>query len=109
MLQPRGEADFALEPLGAQGAPQVGMQNLERDIAPVAEVTGEIDRGHSARAQGAHDLIFANQGLLQLLGKLHDTNRMRVRRICDARRDGANARSRPTELSRPIDATPPTR
>ena len=74
MLQPRGEADLALKALGP-GAPQIGVQHLERDIAAMPEVVGEIDRGHPARAEGAHELISAAERLLQLLGKLHGTRR----------------------------------
>jgi hypothetical protein len=38
MLEPRGEADLALEPLGAEGGGELGQQDLEGDGAVVAEV-----------------------------------------------------------------------
>ena len=46
MLQPRGEPDLALEPLGTEGGGELGMQHLERDRPVVPEVPGEEDRGH---------------------------------------------------------------
>lgn len=76
MLEPGGEPDLALEALGPQGAPQVGVQHLERHLASVPQVMGEIDRSHPARAQRAHELVAATEGLLQLLGKLHGTTGM---------------------------------
>ena len=49
MLQPRGELDLALEPLGAERGGDLGVQDLERDGAVVAQVVGEEDDGKSRR------------------------------------------------------------
>ena len=43
MLEAGGEADLALEPVGAQGGADRGMEDLECDGAVVPEVLGEID------------------------------------------------------------------
>jgi hypothetical protein len=42
-------------PLSAQDRRQLGVQNLDRDLAVVFFVVGEIDGGHSTRAQFALD------------------------------------------------------
>ena len=38
MLEPRGELDLALEPLGAERGGELGVQHLERDLAVVLVV-----------------------------------------------------------------------
>ena len=40
MLQPGGESDLALEPLGAERGGELGVEHLERDRAVVLEVAG---------------------------------------------------------------------
>ena len=43
--------DFPGEPLGPDGGGQLGSQHLDRDLARVLQVLGEIDRGHAPLAQ----------------------------------------------------------
>ena len=50
VLQAGGGPDFMLEALWPQSRGQIGVQNLERDLAVVLEVVCEIHRGHAAPA-----------------------------------------------------------
>ena len=61
MLQPGGEPDLALEPLGPEGGGELGVEHLERDRAVVPEVLGEVDRGHAAAAELALERVAALQ------------------------------------------------
>ena len=51
MLEPGREPDLALEPLGAEGLGQVGVEDLEGDGTVVPEVVGEVHGGHAAVPQ----------------------------------------------------------
>ena len=61
MLQPGGELDLALEPLGAERGGQLGVEHLERDRPVVPEVLGEVDRGHAAAAELALEPVAIRQ------------------------------------------------
>src|SRR3954454_24680735 len=61
MLQPRGDLDLAFESLGAKRGANLGVENLERDGAVVAQVLGEEDDGKSPAAQLAFDAIAVSQ------------------------------------------------
>ena len=50
VLQVGGELDLGQEPLGADDRGELGPQHLERHLAVVPEVVGEVDRRHAARA-----------------------------------------------------------
>src|SRR5262245_38639729 len=63
MLEPRGELDLPLEPLGAERGGELRMEDLERDGAVVAEVLDQIDRGHAPAAELALERIAALQRL----------------------------------------------
>ena len=63
MLEPRGELDFPLKPLGAEHGGELRMEHLERDRAVVAEVPGEVHRGHAAAAELALDRVPVEQRL----------------------------------------------
>ena len=65
MLQPGGDADLALEPLGAERGGELGMEHLERDRAVVAEVLGEVHRGHAAAPQLALEPVSVAEGGLE--------------------------------------------
>ena len=67
MLQPGGEVDFTLEPLGAEGGGELGMENLERYRPVVLQVVGEEDRGHAPASELPLDRIAVCQGRLELL------------------------------------------
>jgi len=65
MLEPGGEADLALEALGAKCRGQVGVQDLERDGPVVPQVVGEIDRGHPPAAELALEAVAVLESLRQ--------------------------------------------
>ena len=62
MLQVGGGLDLAQESLGADHGGELGAQHLDRDLAVVLEVVGEVDRGHAARAELALDAVAVGQG-----------------------------------------------
>ena len=62
MLQVRGGLDLDQEPLGADDGGQFGLQDLERDLAVVLQVLGQVHRGHAALAELALDAVAAGQG-----------------------------------------------
>ena len=61
----RGDLDLAQEPLGPERRGNLGAEHLEGDAALVAEVPGEVDRGHPAAAELALDRVAIRQGRLQ--------------------------------------------
>ena len=62
MLEVRGRLDLGEEPVGADHRRQFGAQHLERDLAIVLEVVGEVDKGHPARAEFANDGVSSGKG-----------------------------------------------
>jgi hypothetical protein len=62
--------DLAQEPLGADGVGQLGAQDLERDLAVVLDVVGEVDDSHAARAELALDAVVVRQGGVQGLDRV---------------------------------------
>ena len=67
MLQRGDRLDLAEEPLGADHRGQLGPQHLDRDLAPVLEVLGEVDGGHAALAELALDPVAVGEGGTQTL------------------------------------------
>ena len=61
MLESRGELDLAEESLGAEAAAEVGTHDLERHLTAVAQVPGDVDRGHAARPELPLDLVASGQ------------------------------------------------
>ena len=59
MAELRRDLDLAKKSLGADGARQLGIEHLDRDLAPMAQVVGQVDRRHSAAANLALDAIPA--------------------------------------------------
>jgi hypothetical protein len=57
MLQPRGHANLALKPLGAEAGSEFRMQHLERNRTPVPKILGEKDRSHAAAPELALDCV----------------------------------------------------
>ena len=57
MIQSRGEADLALEAFGSQRRRQLGVEQLERHRAIVAQVAREVDGGHPAAPELALDTV----------------------------------------------------
>ena len=61
MVQPRRDLDLAQEALAADGVRQLGLEQLDRDLAAMAQVVGEVDGRHSAAADHALDLVAAGE------------------------------------------------
>jgi hypothetical protein len=62
VLQRRRGLDLDHEPLGAEDGGELRFQDLQRDVAVVLEVLGEIDRGHAALAELALDRVAVGEG-----------------------------------------------
>ena len=62
MLERRGGLDLLDEPLGAEHGGELGLQDLDRDLAVVLEVLGQVDRGHPALAELALDPVAVGEG-----------------------------------------------
>ena len=63
MLQVGGDLDLLEEPLRADDRGQLGAQHLERHLAAVLEILGEVDRGHATRAQLPLDAVAIGEGV----------------------------------------------
>jgi hypothetical protein len=61
VLEIGGELDLGQEALGADDGRELGAQHLHRDPAVVAEVLGEVHRGHAARADLVLEAVMAGQ------------------------------------------------
>ena len=61
VLQVGDGLDLAEEPLGADDGREVGAEHLDGDLALVAEVVGEVDRGHAALAELALDAVAVGE------------------------------------------------
>ena len=61
MLEVGRDLDLGEEPLDAEHGAEVGFQNLERDVAVVAQVAREVDGGHAARADLTLDLVVIGE------------------------------------------------
>jgi hypothetical protein len=70
MLQPGGELDLALEPLGTQRVGEIGVQDLKRDRPVVPEILREEDRGHPAPAELTLDPVAIRQAAFKLLAQV---------------------------------------
>ena len=61
MLQRGRRLDLDHEPLGAEHRGEFGLEDLDRDLAVVLEVLGEVDRRHAAGAELALDAVAVGQ------------------------------------------------
>ena len=71
MLEPGGDFDLAGEAVRSHGHGDLGAQNLERDLAVVLDVLGEIDRGHPALPELALDGVAVGEGLAKGVEDVH--------------------------------------
>src|SRR5258708_32547986 len=71
MVEPRRDLDLGEEPVRAEHRAQLGPQHLERDLALVLEVLGEVDRRHAARAELALDAVAVAQSGRETCGIGH--------------------------------------
>jgi len=61
MLQARGDLDLLREARGAECGGEIGTQDLDRHLAVVLEVFGEIHRSHATGAEFALDAVPAGE------------------------------------------------
>jgi hypothetical protein len=66
MGQLRSDLDFAQEPLVADSEGQLGLEDLQRDLAVVLPVMGEVDDRVPAAAELALDRVAVSQRRLQV-------------------------------------------
>ncbi len=59
--QARGDLDLALETRAVDGSRDARVHGLDRDLAPMAQVVGEVDGPHSAAPDLADDAVAAPQ------------------------------------------------
>ena len=62
VLEVGGDLDLGQEALAAEDGGELGVQDLDGDLAAVLEVLGEIDGGHAALAQLALEAVAVGQG-----------------------------------------------
>ena len=62
VLQRRGGLDLHHEALGADDGGELGLQDLERHLAVVLEVLGQVHRGHAPLAELPLDAVAVGQG-----------------------------------------------
>ena len=62
MHQPRRDLDLAREAFGAHGGAEFRTQHLERHLAVVLEILGEVDRRHPPLAELALDPVAIGEG-----------------------------------------------
>ena len=88
VLEIGGELDFLEEALGANDGRQFRVDDLDRDLAAMADILGEVDGGHAARPEFAFDAVAIAQGgrergdgvgqtELEVTGRWDDTGRAR--------------------------------
>ncbi len=71
VLERRGDLDLAEEPLAAQDGGQLGLQQLDGDVAVVLQVLREEDRRHPAFAKLPFDPVPVSQRRRELLEHFH--------------------------------------
>jgi hypothetical protein len=68
VLEVGHDPDLTEEPLGTERSGKLGSENLERDLAFVAEVAGEVDGGHATLSQLMLELIAVSQCCAESIG-----------------------------------------
>src|SRR4051812_6914951 len=71
MAQPRGDLDLAQEAIAADGVGELRLEQLQRDLAAVAEIVGEGDGGHPAAPDHALDAVAAGERRTEACGVRH--------------------------------------
>ncbi len=67
VVQAGGELDLAEEPVGTDGGREVGAEDLQGDLAVVAEVLGQEHDGHPALAELALESVAAGEAGRELV------------------------------------------
>ena len=65
MVETRGDLDLAQEALGTERRSELRPQHLDRDVAVVLDVVGEIHGGHPAPAKLPLDGVAALEGFVE--------------------------------------------
>ena len=71
MLQIRRDADLAEEPIGAEYGAELWIEELERDLALVAEIARQEYGRHSAATNLAFELVAAGERRVELGQRVH--------------------------------------
>src|SRR5206468_707280 len=69
-LERRGEADLALEAVGAQHRRHVGRENLEHHLPAERSLLREEDAAHAAAAQLTLDGVLRAEGVLEAAAEI---------------------------------------
>ncbi len=67
MLEPGGELDLALEPLGTQAGRELRVEHFESDRPVVPEIMRQVDRRHTSVAELALEAVPVGEICLQSL------------------------------------------
>ena len=70
MLQVRRRLDLGQEPLGSHDCCDFGLQDLQRNLALVLDIGGQVDRGHPALAYLTLDRVAAVEGCVQSVDEI---------------------------------------
>ncbi len=62
-----GDLDLVEKPLGAEGGGELRAKHLDRHLTMVLHVLGEVDGGHTARAQFTLDGVAVGERTFQLI------------------------------------------
>lgn len=62
---PPRQLDLADKPLGTEGSRDVGLQNLDCDLAMMLEVLGQVDDRHPTVAEHTLDCVAVSEGTSQ--------------------------------------------
>jgi hypothetical protein len=73
VLERGGGLDLLDEPVGAEHGGELGLEDLDGDLAVVAGVVREIDRGHAALTQLARDAVAVGEACPEALDR-HEAN-----------------------------------
>ena len=75
MLEIRGDLDLGQEPFGSQ----LGFQDLQRDLAFVLDIVGQVDGSHPAFAELTLDRVATVKGKQRPVPQARDRDRSGVR------------------------------
>src|SRR5829696_20489 len=70
MAEPGRDADLAEEAIGTEHRTELGVEHLERHLTLMAEVFGQVDRGHASAPQLALEYVPIRQGGRQSRGNV---------------------------------------
>ena len=68
MLEIGDDPDLTEESLGTERGGELGAENLERNLALVSQVAGEVDSGHATLSQFPLELVAVSQRRTKAVG-----------------------------------------